>query len=335
MGFRARKSFKVMPGVRMTVSPRGVSTRVGVRGAGVSLGSDGRVRSSVGIPGSGVGYTHVHGSRSRGARPSGRVAAPPAPAAKPASPGLLAPKWEKALHKTLVVNRDYAGLLAVAEQYPEARPHAATFGAIGHHVPEKNYDRATELLRWVFHSGFDPSTDPFVSKYLGTPSLEIGVVDGVTAQLPLDKQLIGLTLVELLQQLDDLEAAVDLAEQLEPTTISAVSLAELYGQQERWQDVVDLTEGVKNEDDPSTYLLMQRGVAFRELGMYVAAREALKEALRVRSRPAELRLQALVERAGTYVAEGKPGMARKDLERVMAENGNFPGVRDALSELPA
>lgn len=331
MGFRARKSFKVMPGVRMTVSPRGVSTRVGVRGAGVSLGSDGRVRSSVGVPGSGVGYTHVHGSRARGARSIGRVAVPPA--AKPPSPGLLAPKWEKALHKALVVNRDYAGLQAVGEQYHEARPHAATFGAIGHHVPEKNYDRATELLRWVFHSGFDPSTDPFVRKYLGSPSLEIGVADGVTAQLPLDRQLVGLTLVELLQQVDDLDAAVDLAEQLEPTTISAVSLAELYGQQARWQDVVDLTEGVKNEDDASTYLLMQRGVAFRELGMHVAAREALKEALRVRSRPQELRLQALVERASTYIAEGKAGMARKDLERVMAEDGHFPGVRDAMANL--
>ena len=108
----------------------------------------------------------------------------------------------------------------------------------------------------------------------------------------------------------------------------------MYGDLERWDDIVDLTEGVTNEDEPSTFLLTQRGIALRELGMHDASREAFKEALRLRSRPVELRHRALVERAGTYLAQGKAGMARKDLEKVYAENSKYPGLREALAELP-
>lgn len=57
----------------------------------------------------------------------------------------------------------------------------------------------------------------------------------------------GLALAELKQEQGDLEGAIDAVEQLEPTTYSAVSLAELYAQTGRWDDVIELTEGIKNE----------------------------------------------------------------------------------------
>ena len=43
---------------------------------------------------------------------------------------------------------------------------------------------------------------------------------------------------------------------------------------------------------------------------------AQRSALGPRSRPAELRRLALVERGETFLAEGKKAMARKDFERV-------------------
>jgi hypothetical protein len=45
-----------------------------------------------------------------------------------------------------------------------------------------------------------------------------------------------------------------------------------------------------------------RGQAFREQGFHDAAHEALKEALRSRSRAAEIRHLALAERAQNYLA---------------------------------
>ena len=79
----------------------------------------------------------------------------------------------------------------------------------------------------------------------------------------------------------------------------------------RWDEVVELTEGIQNEDDASAVLLCYRGMAFREQGFHDAAREALKEALRARSRPAEIRHLALSERAANYLAQGKKGLGSR------------------------
>lgn len=57
-----RKSKKIGP-LRFTLSPRGISTSVGVKGARVSLGSDGKVRRTVGVPGTGIYDTKVLGAK--------------------------------------------------------------------------------------------------------------------------------------------------------------------------------------------------------------------------------------------------------------------------------
>lgn len=75
-----------------------------------------------------------------------------------------------------------------------------------------------------------------------------------------------------------------------------------------------------------------RGVALRELGHHTAAREAFKEALRSRSRDTVIRHQALLERARSYLAENKTGIARKDLERILADDSSFPGLRELLDQ---
>jgi hypothetical protein len=57
MALRFRKSMKIMPGVRLSLSKGGVSTSLGTTGARMTLGSDGKVRGTVGIPGSGLSNT--------------------------------------------------------------------------------------------------------------------------------------------------------------------------------------------------------------------------------------------------------------------------------------
>jgi hypothetical protein len=41
----------------------------------------------------------------------------------------------------------------------------------------------------------------------------------------------------------------------------------------------------------------------------------------------------LAERAQNYLGQGKNGMARNDLERILVEDSNYEGVREQLSEL--
>jgi hypothetical protein len=52
-----------------------------------------------------------------------------------------------------------------------------------------------------------------------------------------------------------------------------------------------------------------------------------------RSLAAPIRHLALSERAANYAAQGKKGMARKDLERILAEDSTFEGIQERLDAL--
>ncbi len=161
--------------------------------------------------------------------------------------------------------------------------------------------------------------------------MTIGIAEGVDVTLPVDRYSLGLLLGELRQAAGDLVGAVDVVEDVTPSTVAAVSLAELYAQQQRWDEVIELTNGLSNDDESATYLLIQRGIAFRATGHYDAARESFKTALAPRSRPAGLRHRALIERGQAYLLEGKKAMARKDFEKVLAEDAAYPGLADYLA----
>ena len=341
MGFRVRKSIKIMPGVRMTVTPRGVSTSVGVRGAHVSVHSSGRVTRSASIPGTGISY-RTTSTTGRSTSASSRRVAPTRPAgAKPAQattppavkPGTFAPRWEKLLFDAAVKRRDAAAVRQVAIDHPEARPVGALMEVLLGAMPAGDLETVRRNLSWLLSTEFDPTTNPFVTRYLPGARMSLEVAVGIALELPLTRDAIGLALAEAHQSAGDLQAAVEVVEHLTPSTVSAVSLAELYIEQQRWDDVIDLTNGITNDDESGMFLLIQRATALRESGTPGAAREALKEALRLRSRPSGLRHLALIERAYTYMAERKPAMARKDLDKVLAEDANYPGLQDALAEI--
>jgi len=331
MGFRMRKSMKVAPGVRLSVSKSGVGASVGGKGGRYSVHSSGRRTTTVGsgiVPGvyyqsSKSGGSSRSGSGSRAAAQQ-QMAPPP-----PKKPGMFAPKGEKELYKAIKA-QDVQAIKSVGEQHPDFR--LASYSLAGVMMLSGDLTEAERLLDEVFATGKDPSQDKFISSYLST-RVELPIAQGIQAELPVDRDAVGLALAELRQRRNDLNGAIDVVEQLEPTTYSAVSLAELYAQTERWDDVIELTEVMKNEDDASALLCVFRGQAFRQQGFHDAAHEALKEALRSKSRAAEIRHMALAERAQNYLAQGKKAMARKDLERILAEDSSYEGVRDQLGAL--
>ena len=333
MGFKVRKSIKIAPGVRLNVSSKNIGVSAGVRGARVSVNTNGRVTRTVGIPGTGISHTKSSSVTAKRPTPRPRQqqqpVAPPKP--KKVKPGLTAPAWEKQLFKQLSGPADAAAIHAVGQQTPTAAPTAAMVELLRVAAPSRDDARARVLLGWLFDTGYEPAADPFITKYVETSEVSIPIATGVTAVMRWDRQALGLLAAELEQAAGDSSRAVAIVEALEPTTVAAVSLAELYADQERWADVVDVTNGLANDDVAATFLLIQRGTALREQGYYEAARESLKEALRVRSRPVELRHLALIARGNTYLAEGKKAMARKDYERVLADNAAYPGLTDILA----
>ncbi|WP_205474222.1 DUF4236 domain-containing protein [Nocardioides sp. SYSU D00038] len=328
MGFRARKSFKVMPGVRMTVSKSGISASAGVRGARVTRTASGRVTRTVGIPGSGLSHTKTVGGGGRRQAPAAR---PPVQSPRPVKPGLLAPKWEKELHKALI-GQNASDLPRIAQTYPEEAGLVATFDGLLAMQAGEN-ERALQACRWAWSTGVDAAAHPFVQKYIGNSSVTLSVASGVSASVPISRDALGLALAELEQEAGNLAAAIEVAEGLDPSLVAAVSLCELYLEAGRYDDVVDVSNGVRNEDDASALVVAFRAVALRELGHHTAAREAFKEALKSRSRDNAIRHYALIERGLCYLAENKKAMARKDFERVLAEDSTFPGVAERLAAL--
>jgi tetratricopeptide (TPR) repeat protein len=321
----------------MTVTPKSVGVSGGPRGARISANSGGRVTRTVGIPGSGISHTKTMSSSSTSSgRPRTRAASQTNPdqvVTKPQKPGTFAPRWEKELYDAVVKRPDRDSVMRVAQREEQARTVAAFVEAVTYAAPAGEIEGATQLVSWLNAEGFDPHSDPFVAKYLGELTMTLAIASEVTVQVPADRDGLALLLAELFQSSGRVDEAIEVIEDLTPSAVAAVSLAELYAERERWSDVIALTDGVRNRDEPATYLLIQRGRALREQGFVEASREALKEALRVRSRPAGLRHRALVERARTYLAEGKRAMARKDLERVLAENATYPGLSDMVSNV--
>ena len=57
MGFRFRKRIKILPGVYLNLSARGVSFSFGRKGLHYTVSSSGKRTASVGLPGTGMSYS--------------------------------------------------------------------------------------------------------------------------------------------------------------------------------------------------------------------------------------------------------------------------------------
>ena len=328
MGFRLRKSINIAPGVRMNFSKSGIGYSVGVKGYRVTHQVDGRTRRTTSLPGTGLSYVTTSGRAKRA--PTSRAAPMRVQPVRAPKPGFFAPKGEKALYRAFEA-RDAAAIARVADEFP---PYALAASSVAGllAVEANNVSTAQEQLTRAFATGAEPSADPFIAKYVHM-EMQLLIAPGVTAELSLDRSAIGLALAELHQQTNDLAGAVDIVEQLEPTTYAAVSLAELYLQLDRYADVVTLTDGIANGDDATALLCVFRGVALREQHFFDAARASFKEAFKSKKRDPVVRHRGLLERARTYEAEGKRALARKDLESIMAEDSAYDGLAAALAEL--
>jgi hypothetical protein len=61
MGFRFRRRVRLAPGLHVNISSHGTSLSIGGRGATLNIGKRG-VRETVGIPGTGISYSHQVGA---------------------------------------------------------------------------------------------------------------------------------------------------------------------------------------------------------------------------------------------------------------------------------
>jgi tetratricopeptide (TPR) repeat protein len=178
--------------------------------------------------------------------------------------------------------------------------------------------------------------DPLMEKYVPGGGISVPVTEYVAVDVPFGSLAAALTLAEVYQRNARTDEAIGLLQQLvevEPDPFLVLSLCDLYAEAGAWDEIVEVAAGTANEDDVSLQVRLYQARALREQGLRDAALEAYKDALRSQKRDRELLLEARYGRARLLLETGKKAQARKDLEKVYAEDPRFRDVRDLLESL--
>jgi tetratricopeptide (TPR) repeat protein len=175
--------------------------------------------------------------------------------------------------------------------------------------------------------------EPLVSKYFKgiTPSAQI--TRGISSNEIYNAQTLGFIYAEVLQSEEKYDDALTVLDQMIPDQLVAISIADIELITKKYDEAIETTEDIENEDDATAMLLVLRGIAFREKTLNDAAVECFKRALSRKDRSEGLLHRALFERAETYARMGKKAMAVKDLEKILVDEPQYPEVEEKLAAI--
>jgi tetratricopeptide (TPR) repeat protein len=329
MSFRFRRSVKLGKAARINVSKTGVGMSAGGKHARVSAHSSGRTTRTVRGP-AGAHWRKDSGAGNKTVRAASPKTAPSTRLSSPPKPGLFAPRSEKQLYKAMT-GTDLEKLDMLGTGDPSYRQLANL--AAGLLVIDSDPERAETYLRAATSEPFADPAVKFVTRCFADVAIDVKLAPGVTLSLPMSRELGVLLLIQLRQHAGDAPGAAGLADFLPDVDPYRLVRAGCYIEVDRYEDVLALTDAVKNEGNATMFACGLRAVALREMGHLDAAKEALKEALKSKARDEDLRRRLLFERARTHLDAGHRGRARKDLERILAEDSSFEGVRELLEQL--
>lgn len=343
-----------MPGVKFRLNKRSVGLTFGKGPFHYTVNSRGRRTVSAGIPGTGMYYQKAVGgvpytrrsstSRTRSVPNSNTFhePAPPIATGTPAQmltaamqmkkPGIFANKVEKRLHRALI-SSNFAEVEAIASSEPRFALAAHCLALIMVPSSDPNGTQLRETHALAVLSLGSPESDPFITKYVSCIACTIPISPQLSVTLPMCRAFITLMHVENLQEQKRFDEALNFIMTEPISTFTMISSAELFVSMERWDDIITLTTGTENTDDVSALLLTYRGIAFREQGFFDAAREAFADALRSKKRSVEIRHLTLFARAQAAIDQNRHAAARKDLEKILNEDPDYPGLRDEIAKL--
>ena len=372
MGFRFRRSMKILPGIRLTVGKSSVGISAGIPGARVSLNSSGRVTSSAGIPGSGLYWTESKSLKKKRAKskaprtvastrveetmvddeiyvedvyipPAQALDAPVSLRREPAKSHIFSSKEEKALSGLFHdIYGDQAAnppalvfekTRAVAQEHPEL---ALAMQAV--QVLHGSTNEALQKESFMLADQLWPQRDalfahPLVQKYFPGITPGVMITPGIFANERYNLKALGLIYAEILQVQGNYAKALEVVEEIDSDQMTAISVADLEIALLKFDDAIATTEDIENEDDATAMLLVLRGIAFREKGFFDASLECLKQSVAKRSRSEGILNRGLWERSFTYERMGKIALAKKDLEKIMSREPSYSGLNERLSLL--
>lgn len=340
MSLRFRRSINLGGGFRLNLSKSGVGISGGVRGARVGVGPAG-ARVAVGLPGTGLYYEKRKGLGGR--RPAARKttpgAAPPeGPAQARVTPGffqsLAMPRGEKLFVEG--INLVLGGQKEEAAHrfrqcLEEDRGLVDAYFALAL-ATEDETERLVCLKNLLRdRDRFNQLFDKYGARVGGL----LPITDHVTLHIFNDTLGLELLAVEVLEDQGELDQAVELLEssRLKDEPAVRLSLGELYFRQGKYQQCIQILQGIENKDMIGTGALYITGMAFREQGMNTAAIQTLREARRrTKDRDPEIIKEIRYSLAEALLEEGNRREARKEFERVLAGDASYLDVAQRLRE---
>ena len=346
MSVRFRRSMKIGPGVRMTFGKKSGSVSLGGRGYRYTVSTTGRRTTSLGLPGTGLGWT---GSSKRTKKATGVLS--PGSEGQPGrirvegavpGAGLFASASEKEFRRGViaVAKGDFASAATAFDKATSSDTKNISddlfFGFVLSKL-DRDEEAIVPLERVVASDVSLP--DALMKKYAARLEFVVTaeIVPGIVVDLPFDSSGAAVLLAEIYQKVGRFAEAADLLEGLGdaglPESVAATSLAELYAQQALWDEVLRVTDGITNTDDLDAVCLTYRASAFFQQGLLDAALVSLREALRSSKRTPAVLWSARYLRARVYEAQGQKAKARKDYETIVASSPDFEDIRERLAGL--
>ena len=356
-GLRYQKRIDIGQFFRLNISKTGVGLSIGLPGLRYSRGPSGTYLTA-GIPGTGLSY-RVKLSDKKGfqyaslkrLKPGqrGKAEAAPASQAQPVEvdkPGLFAPKWEKALFKGVEAYREGELEEAMAHLRTAAVDEEADLGAmillaflLAESEAAAEQEEAISLLERVVSSDAVFPT-PMLERYMPGMTVDIAITPYVAVSLPLTDGLAAtLLLVELYQEGEEVEKAIELLEELDEiiavgnenrhNQVLVLSLAELYLMTKNYQAIIDkvhLPETI--DDDVRSGLAFFYARALQEQNLHSAAIQVFSQHLkRKKGLNADLLQASRLWRAMSFLKTNQKSRARTELEKILAEASSLETKR--------
>jgi tetratricopeptide (TPR) repeat protein len=334
MTIRFRRLLRIAPGINLTVSKRSLGLNAGVRGAHISVNTKGRITQSVGIPGTGLSSVNISTPSARKNKKTRETVDNPqttieVPKPLPTiSPGIFAGSTERNFYQAVKQHE-----LVNYYQFftnPKANLPAKVLAAHLALQEDSTFNEAELYLEEIYNNQNKLLKNKLYQKYVNPILLQIPVAPGIHFPSNLSLDAIMVIYAEVLQHQNNNKKAKEVLETVTPNQVTAIALAEVETQLGEYDQVIELTNNLENVDDATAILLVFRGIALREEKLPTASIETFNKVIRTTSRHQDIRHKALLERAKTYLSDDQPAKARKDLEKILSTDFDFPGAKELI-----
>jgi tetratricopeptide (TPR) repeat protein len=357
MPFRFFRRLRIARGLTLNLSKRGVSVSAGPQGARFTMGTSG-TRATAGLTGTGLHYTLVNphkklvsALKQNQAGESDHVRAS-APLPKlgwlqrlslSSDVKLFIEGWQ-AWGRT-----DIDQALTCFNEVPVASKAwvDAAWSAALLYVQREQLTQAAALLQRVLNDSH--ALGQTFREQGFTPRVQVPVTPEIVATMLPVKASAQLLLAEVQQSMGEHTAALKtlsqalpapadsfVPSQLDPVMVAAFGELALESQDiDAMRHFNALAAALGNDSPVHTVVMYYRAQALFEKKLYEAALAVLTPALRrTRDRNPALLLNIRFLRAQTYGALNRAAQARREFERIYAEDPAFEGVREALGLPP-